>query len=142
MKLYIGDTPEQLGSYQTADAIIVGDKVVTKADYLALVAQSDLLNAHLKRMQVFAAKYITPNGRVGDAEFIEQMIYLLDGPEQRKAQATPQQCLREIQAEAGLVGYFRGTDDAWQALVGTSSPEQMTAHLATQYAERIRQGGE
>ena len=131
MKIYIGDTPEQLGSYQTADAIIVGDKVVTKADYLALVAQVETYKIALDTVSSVVS---------GKTEFSLSEInsdYL-----NRILKASPSQCLREIQAEAGLVGYFRGTDDAWQALVGTSSPEQMTAHLATQYAERIRQGGE
>lgn len=51
----------------------------------------------------------------------------------------PLQCLAEIKAEAGLVGYFRGTDDAWQDLTGGPSPEQMTAHRAIEYSNQVRQ---
>lgn len=54
--------------------------------------------------------------------------------------ATPSQCLTEIKAEAGLVGYFRGTDDAWRDLTGGPSPEQMTAHRAIEYSNQVRQG--
>lgn len=57
-------------------------------------------------------------------------------------ESTPQQCLREVQAQAGLVGYFRGTDDAWRDLTGGPSPEQMTAHRAIEYSNQVRQGGE
>lgn len=47
-----------------------------------------------------------------------------------------------LMAQAGLAGYFRGTDDAWKDLTGGSSPEQMTAHRAIEYSNQVRQGGE
>jgi hypothetical protein len=42
-KLIIGDTPQQLGQIEGADAMMIDGKVVTKADYLALVAHVEVL---------------------------------------------------------------------------------------------------
>ena len=99
MTLYIGDTPEQLGSCLTADAMMIDGKVVTKADYLALVTQVGLLNAQMVKMQKRSTLYLQPDGE-SDHDFINYILGVLDGPEQRLAQSTPNQCLREIQAEA------------------------------------------
>lgn len=43
MKPIIGDTPEQLGSLLTADAVVVDGKVVTKQDVAKLIAQVEKL---------------------------------------------------------------------------------------------------
>lgn len=42
----IGDTPQQLAVCATADAMMIDGKIVTKADYLALVAQVETLKQH------------------------------------------------------------------------------------------------
>jgi hypothetical protein len=65
----------------------------------SLAAQVEQLNSHIIKMQEFCAQYITPRGGIGDAEFINKIIYFLDGPEQRLAQSSPAQCLAEIKAQ-------------------------------------------
>jgi hypothetical protein len=159
MKLYIGDTPEQLGSYQTADAIIVGDKVVTKADYLALVAQVETYKIALDTISSVVS---------GKTEFSLSEInsdYL-----NRILKASPSQCLREIQeqalqdlykfgftpeqyhlfkqskdgltlqAEAGRAGFVAGYNSGFadRGLNRSFSPEWHASH----YAHDIRQRGE
>jgi hypothetical protein len=61
----------------------------------------ELLNAHFEKMQDMCRRYLEPNGFYVsidgekwegppadlDALFIADMIYMLDGPEQREAQA-------------------------------------------------------
>ncbi len=65
---------------------LIAERDELKAERDALAAKTKMLDDHINRMQELALKYILPDGDVSDSEFIEQMIYLLDGPEQRKAQ--------------------------------------------------------
>ncbi len=92
MNPVIGDTPEQLGSCTTADTMMIGDKIVTKQDYLALAAQvavmRDTGNEVYEELQQWAlTESHEETGRVSSAW--------------RKARTqTPQQALAEIRAEA------------------------------------------
>jgi hypothetical protein len=54
-------------------------------------------------------------------------------------EATPNQCLREIEAKAGRAGYLQGAKE-W-CKIGNENDELMLSD-ANEYAERIRQGGE
>jgi len=61
--------------------------------HAALVCeQMNRLPKHFERMQEMAARYLEPGGYILGSErsqataFIDDMIYMLDGPEQRKAQ--------------------------------------------------------
>jgi hypothetical protein len=162
MNVYIGDTPEQLGSYRTADAIIVGDKVVTKADYLALVAQVELLAGH--RHELLDLVYNNAIGQVAmgyaiDGELMAEHAYEITGIDATSVTNSlppTTQCLKQIQAEAGSAGYYNGFKDALiiepplPPATGTSATvdvfqyriEQASRYAANQYANRIRQGGE
>lgn len=92
-----------------------------------LVAQVALLCEKLKDIE--------------DTESDKPYVYRLQAKQAlRLANDSPAQHLRDIQADAGLKGYFKGTDDAWKDLTGGNSPEQMTAHKAIQYAERVKAG--
>jgi hypothetical protein len=107
MEIYIGDTPEQLGSYQTADASIVGDKVVTKADYLALVAQVERWKTEYI---LEVRKHVRLHNKVYSGEYSgrmpEGMIYSEDYLIQNAVEVIEEEigsnreCLREIQEQA------------------------------------------
>jgi hypothetical protein len=49
-EIVIGDTPEQLGQIEAADAMMIDGKIVTKADYLALAAQVEVLNQRVREL--------------------------------------------------------------------------------------------
>ena len=82
--------------------MITGKELIKQitAERDAALAQVERINSHMIKMQNFCAQYITPRGGIGDAEFINKIIYFLDGPEQRLAQSTPAKCLAEIKAKA------------------------------------------
>lgn len=50
-----------------------------------LEASGRMLNALLERMQEYATEYLTPGG--GEKRFIDMMLAMLDGPDQRAAQS-------------------------------------------------------
>lgn len=58
----------------------------------ALTAKADALNALIVAMQERAALYLQPDGEPNES-FINYVLAMLDGPEQRAAQAAPAQCL-------------------------------------------------
>lgn len=64
-----------------------------------LKAQVEQLNNLLVCMQSRACLFLQPDGE-DDKDFINFVIGVLDGPEQRLAQSTPDQCLAEIKAQA------------------------------------------
>jgi hypothetical protein len=96
MKSYIGDTPEQLGSCLTADAMMIDGKVVTKADYLALAAQVEAIKSALDAVRKTAK---TSGFGVQSPQ---------DAKENRLAwmrlnetlSATPSECLAQVKVEA------------------------------------------
>lgn len=105
------------------------DKIVP-SDLRKLVAERDALAAQVEQLSILCLAYENKLPfPVMTSELFEPVF---------KAQTL----LAEIKAEAGLVGYFRGTDDAWRDLTGGPSPEQMTAHRATEYSNQVRQGGD
>ena len=63
----------------------------------ALKAQVEQLNDLLVCMQNRACLFLQPNGE-DEKDFINFVIGVLDGPEQRLAQSTPAQCLAEVKA--------------------------------------------
>ena len=65
----------------------------------ALKAQVEQLNDLLVCMQNRACLFLQPNGE-DEKDFINFVIGVLDGPEQRLAQSTPAQCLAEVKALA------------------------------------------
>lgn len=108
----------------------------------ALAAKTNALNSLIVSIQNAATEYLQPDGDTDD--FIDRVIYLVDGPGQRAAQANAQQCLLDIQAEAGRAGWNACVD--W--LVENSSADLFTDGEADQardvgkeYAESVRKGG-
>ena len=64
-----------------------------------LKAQVEQLNVLIIKMQERATLFLQPDGE-SESEFVNFIIGILDGPEQRLAQSTPAQCLAEIKAQA------------------------------------------
>lgn len=57
-----------------------------------LKAQVEQLNVLIIKMQERATLFLQPDGE-SESEFVNFIIGILDGPEQRLAQSTPAQCL-------------------------------------------------
>lgn len=51
------------------------------------MTREEKLDAHICLMQHAMQEYLVPDGSIDANAFINRMIYLLDGPEQREAQA-------------------------------------------------------
>lgn len=83
----------------------------------ALKAERDALRAHVASLQYYIRKY----QELG-ADFILSEALT----------KTPQQCLRDIQAEAGRVGYFEAAMNY--------DPDYDPWWSADQYAESVRKG--
>lgn len=55
---------------------------------------------------------------------------------------TPQQCLRDLQADAGLIGFIGGFKRSGEGFNGEyGASEKCIFELASEYAEKVRQGG-
>jgi hypothetical protein len=136
MNVYIGDTPEQLGSYQTADAFIVGDKVVTKTDYLALVAQVEVLRKSDGKLRALCDELID-HLRYNKAERTNVLDGFWAKLESIELPATSTQYLCEIQATYFEKGFIQGVKFIGSGFVSESDYEEAKA-----YGDDIRQGGE
>jgi hypothetical protein len=126
MTLYIGDTPEQLGSCLTADAMMIDGKVATKDDYLALVAQVEVLRiAALNAVQTMSG---------GKAKADLRDAY----------DATPEQCLREIQANSinDAATYLSESipDKSYESVIFKDRYVYLSTRYLREHANRIRQG--
>ena len=83
----------QVGKCDTCDLIDAEQRI------LELEAQVEQLNALIIKMQERATLFLQPDGE-SESKFVNFIIGILDGPEQRLAQSTPAQCLAEIKAQA------------------------------------------
>ena len=117
------------------------DELLAERDQMA--AKAAALDALIVAMQERATLYLQPNGEP-DANFISYILTMLDGPEQRAAQADPVQYLAEIKAEAGRAGYVAGAE-MWVDF--GAEPEYKAGCLigieadAGEYAAKIRNTG-
>lgn len=99
--IYIGDTPEQLGSCNVADAVIIGGKVYTK-DLIAelerekaeLMAQVELLKRAIESISKDCQECIFDD----ETGLFIGLDVLCDAED--LAEQTPNQCLNQIKAEA------------------------------------------
>lgn len=58
------------------------------------------------------------------------------------AKATPQQCLRDVQAEAGRAGFIAGFNESGEGFNGEyGASEKRIYQLADEHAAKVRQGG-
>jgi hypothetical protein len=56
-------------------------------------------------------------------------------------QATPEQCLNQIKAEAGRAGFVAGYEKCWRESYGTKPNTDSVDEYADSYANRVQQGG-
>lgn len=96
-------------------------------------AERDALNSIIVSIQNAATEYLQPDGDTNG--FINRVIYLVDGPEQRAAQ----QCLLDIKAEAGRAGFVAGCYYE-NAVHFNDAPCDINIG-ADQYAAKVRRGG-
>ena len=126
-KLIIGDKPAQLGQIEAADAMMIGGKIVTKADYLALAAQVEALK-DLAKFWINQAKPLHPTKQEYDA-------WIALGYESKALKSTPAACLAQVRAEA-VIGFAKEVADAGEL---SFSASDFVSDFANQYAERIQQ---
>jgi hypothetical protein len=131
-KLIIGDKPAQLGQIEAADAMMIGGKIVTKADYLALAAQVEALK-DLAKFWINQAKPLHPTKQEYDA-------WIALGYESKALKSTPVACLSEVRADAARTDYFQGYLEGFDAGIQPNAAFA-PSFMANQYAERIRLGG-
>ena len=106
--------------------------VNANAERDALAAKAAALDALIVAMQERATLYLQPDGEP-NANFISYIRTMLDGPEQRAAQADPVQCLANLRAEAGGAGFIRGAEFCGPLCV-------VVMKHADEYAAKVRGG--
>lgn len=112
---------------------MIDENIALKAERDALLAQNKILLDALK----LALPSVETCYKQDMATW--ETLFLL----REAVNATPQQCLLEVNAEAGRKGYLAALNDhaskfdSWYAL---SEAEEMQS--ADQYVESVRQGGE
>jgi hypothetical protein len=141
MKFIIGDTPQQLAVCATADAMMIDGKVVTKADYLALSAQIQVLTAQLVTIDKIHSDLTNAEMVVEGCDHIGGLITNEQIDDIGNALSYPEDCLREIQAEAGRAGFIAGADSYFDRHYDKSVSDEVLLS-ADKYANRIRKGGE
>ena len=119
--------------------------VNANAERDALAAKAAALDALIVAMQERATLYLQPGGEP-NANFISYILTMLDGPEQRAAQATPVQCLANVRADAIKKAAQKALD---AAQVPPASPirsdyfkagVRCCAAALVEYAEKVRGG--
>lgn len=101
----------------------------------ALIAERDALLAQNELLHSFIESVMANIGAGATLDEVADM--LCDWWDTRK---TPQQFLRDVQAEAGRAGYLQGHSDA-SDICNEWSKKHSEKH-ADEYAATVRQGGE
>lgn len=157
--LTIGDTPEQLGTIQAAEAIMIDGKIVTREDVRRMRLELDELAA----MHVDKVRHIWESRNCGSCEELAEKHDALAAQVERMstfiklsakkwggipeveptfwnllrvANESPQNHLREVRAEAGRAGFIACIRLAYEI-----QHPPGTIH-ADQYAESIRSGSQ
>lgn len=132
-ELRLGDTLQQLNIKQAnlVDVVVVDDVVYDKERIRELVAQVEVLSRTMIKLDDWIGKLPIPTeGACTQLIAIKQVL-----------DATPQQCLVEIQADSRKIGYMDGfeyRDKMWNVCKMWKTQE--IEELANQYCERIRRG--
>lgn len=77
--------------------------IASRAREAKLVEALRGLNAHVEKMQDRVVAFLMPDGPAGQT-FINEMIYALDGPEQRAAQGSARSALSLYDTPAEMPG--------------------------------------
>ena len=124
-EIVIGDTPAQLGQIKAASAMMIDGKVVTKADYLALAAQVEVLRRELQSAADWFSAYWPYHQEHCDR--VKQMDAV--------AKSTPAACLAQVRAEAVEAFALQVSDTMDDGI-----DRAKLIILASEYVSNIRQG--
>lgn len=129
----LGDTPNQLNTKQAnwVDVLVVDGIVYDKESIRELVAQIEMLSRTMIRLDDWINRLPIPTQGA-----CTQLIAI-----QQALDITPQQCLREIQAEAGRAGYIAGMNHCIDFL-DSNYPSLGIEDCANDYVDELREGGE
>lgn len=137
--LTVGDTPEQLGTIQAADAIMIDSKIVTREDVRLLQSEHNELAAAVEALREAYKKISskitdiddteTDSEEIADALWQDLFNELREG--YQLCNTTPQQHLRQVRAEAVLDFHH-----AWSQ----QSKVNSLALFAKTYAESVKAG--
>lgn len=92
--MIIGDTPQQLGQIEAADAMLIDGTIVTRDDYRALTARVEALHRALAALSVQAESALQED------IFCHSALKRAQREADEVLAATPQQHLAEIRAQA------------------------------------------
>lgn len=108
--------------------------------------QRDVVTAKTKQaldwmhdLTIRAQEYILPDSVITDKQFANQVIELLDNNTSRAMQKSVVQEFKEEQQAMIMRAYFAASDDAWQTLTGSKSPEQLTTFKCNQYIANLEE---
>lgn len=128
---------------------MTGEKLHSKSDIAAelahrdyeidkLKAQVEQLNALIVKMQQRAEKFLQPDGE-SESNFVNFVIGVLDGPEQRFAQATPVQCLANRDAEIKAQAVVDAIDAHKNKVMTFGFDTAIRVNDLIKYANQLRQ---
>lgn len=146
--------------YEEQVARLINEAADLQNERDALAAQVELMrlefNDARKTLQFIAGcGHDSTDKEVADAVLIESRLWI-SRYDDSCFKLNPKQCLAEIRAEAGEIGYYNGFKDALviepplAPATGTSATidffayrvEQASRYAANQYSNQVRQGGE
>lgn len=114
--------------------------VAANAERDQMAAKAAALDVLIVAMQERAALYLQPDGEP-NANFISYILAMLDGPEQRAAQADPVQCLANLRAASARTAYLQALADVDHRIDGYySTTDEQDQQAADEYAEKVRGG--
>lgn len=132
-ELRLGDTLQQLNIKQAnlVDVVVVDDVVYDKERIRELVVQVEVLSRTMIKLDDWINRLPIPTkGACTQLIAIKQVL-----------DTTPQQCLREIEANAGRRGFMAGIDSCDSYLDGYYGGIDFEKY-ADEYAAKVREGGE
>lgn len=128
--LVIGDTPEQLNTRcaNWVDVVVVDGKCYDKDAVAKLLAERDAFAAKLAKID---RAWADAEGWPDTAEEIEEICGAIT--------SSPQQCLRDVQADAVQAGWNACVD--WLVENSSNLGWFSTYFTVSEFADKVRQGG-
>lgn len=109
---------------------LIAERDAALANNAELVAQVEVLqDAAIKVCLRLDHDGVSTFGIAEDIENLQQVV-----------NATPTQCLRDIQAEAGRAGFVAGYGKCWRESYGTKPNTDSVDEYADSYADRVKAG--
>lgn len=137
----IADVPT--GGMQTGNPKVVlklADAQRIKAELEGVIAERDALAAQVEALTAHGNALATAASMATGAMAVGSPVtkFCVEAVKRFNAvkASTPQQCLRDVKAEAGRAGYLQGYEDSMMTKFDGFSKE-----LADEYAAKVREGG-